>query len=234
MCPRQGNNDSEYHILTEDEGRNNHGYYEIEKNCQRIDIEDDDFFEKIKTKPLRLSKDPSKKQVSITDFLIIKILGRGGFGKVLLVEKKDDKKLYAMKTIKKDMISQRNQKIHTQAERKILENMKSPFIVQLHYAFQSDTRLYLVMDFMIGGELFFHLRREKRFNQDKTRLYAAQIILALDYLHRKNIIYRDLKPENILVGADGYLKITDFGLSKVVMVGEKSYTFCGTPEYLAP
>ena len=115
-----------------------------------------------------------------------------------------------------------------------MENMRSPFIVQLHYAFQSDARLYLVMDFMIGGELFFHLRREKRFDVNKTRLYAAQIVLALEYLHRKNIIYRDLKPENILVGEDGYLKITDFGLSKVVMTGEKSYTFCGTPEYLAP
>ena len=132
------------------------------------------------------------------------------------------------------MVAQRNQKIHTLAERKIMENMRSPFIVQLHFAFQSDSRLYLVMDFMIGGQLFFHLRREKRFDVDKTRLYAAQIILALEYLHKKNIIYRDLKPENILVGADGYLKITDFGLSKVVMVGEKSYTFCGTPEYLAP
>lgn len=176
-----------------------------------------------------MTKNSSKKQVSIQDFTTIKILGRGGFGKVLLVEKKDDGRLFAMKAIKKDMVAQRNQKIHTQAERKILENMKSPFIVQLHYAFQSDSRLYLVMDFMIGGELFFHLRREKRFTVEKTRLYAAQIILALEYLHRKNIVYRDLKPENILVGGDGYLKITDFGLSKVVMIGEKSYTFCGTP-----
>ena len=99
-----------------------------------------------------------------------------------------------MKIIKKEMINQRNQQIHTRAERKIMENMRCPFIVQLHYAFQSATRLYLIMDFMIGGELFFHLRKEKKLSEQRTRLYAAQIVLALDYLHKKNTIYRDLKP----------------------------------------
>lgn len=111
-----------------------------------------------------------------------------------------------------------------------MENIRSPFIVQLYYAFQSETRLYLVMDFMVGGELFFHILKEKKFSQHKTMLYAAQIVLALEYLHNKNIIYRDLKAENILVGSDGYLKIADFGLSKVMMMGEtKSYSICGTP-----
>ena len=135
---------------------------------------------------------------------------------------------FAMKVMKKKEILNRNQKLHTQAERKILENMDSNFIIRLHYAFQTTKKLFLVMDFMQGGlwfsifwnnlhlsgELFYLLRKASKFNEDFTRFYAAEIILAVEYLHKRGIIYRDLKPENILLNADGHIKMCDFGLSK--------------------
>ena len=114
--------------------------------------------------------------------------------------------------------------------------MTSPFIVQLHYAFQTPEKLYFVMEFLVGGELFYHLRKEKKFTEERTVFYAAEITLAIECLHKNNVIYRDLKPENVLLDADGHVKITDFGLSKqgVAQGQKKAYTFCGTPEYLAP
>jgi len=113
--------------------------------------------------------------------------------------------------------------------------VKNPFVVQLFYAFQTKVKLYLIMDFMIGGELFFHLRRSYKFSEERAKFYAAEIVLALEYLHKLKIVYRDLKPENILIGEDGNIKLTDFGLSKTdLKVGDKTNTFCGTPEYLAP
>ncbi len=116
-----------------------------------------------------------------------------------------------------------------------MAKIRSPFIVRLCYAFQTPEKLYLVMEFLPGGELFYHLRRAKRFDEPRAVFYAAEIILALECLHKNSIIYRDLKPENVLLDADGHLKITDLGLSKEgVAMGKKAYTFCGTPEYLAP
>jgi len=182
-------------------------------------------------------KDPnySSTEVGIDDFKIERVIGRGSFGKVYLVRKKTDDKLYAMKTLKKDMILRKNQAQNTKVERMILERLNHPFIVKLHYAFQSPERLYFVIDFLNGGELFFHLRKSKRFEESRARFYAAEIILALECLHKNGIIYRDLKPENVILDAEGHLKLTDFGLSKLAITGDKmAYTFCGTPEYLAP
>ena len=117
----------------------------------------------------------------------------------------------------------------------ILEKLNNPFIVKLHYAFQTPEKLYFVIDFLNGGELFWHLRKDQRFSEERTKFYAAEIVLALECLHKNGIIYRDLKPENVLLDKDGHIKLTDFGLSKVGMQGDlMSYTFCGTPEYLAP
>lgn len=125
--------------------------------------------------------------------------------------------------------------MYTQNEREILANSDHPFIVKLRFAFQTESKLYLIMDFMIGGELFFHLKRAYRFNEDRVRFYSAQLILALEYLHKRGVIYRDLKPENILLDEEGCIHITDFGLSKTGMKdGEYTNTFVGTPEYLAP
>ena len=114
------------------------------------------------------------------------------------------------------------------------EQIKNPFIVKLHYAFQTPDKLYFVLDFVNGGELFCHLRNELTFEQDRARFYAAEIVLALECLHKNDIIYRDLKPENVLLDINGHVKITDFGLSKQYATKKKAMTFCGTPEYLAP
>jgi serine/threonine protein kinase len=117
-----------------------------------------------------------------------------------------------------------------------MEKISSPFIVDLYYAFQTDEKLYFIMDFLNGGELFYHLRREQRFTENRAKFYAAQLVCALECLHSKGIIYRDLKPENILLDRDGNIKITDFGLSKqgVNESNSRTYSFCGTPEYVAP
>jgi len=117
----------------------------------------------------------------------------------------------------------------------ILEQINHPFIVKCHFSFETKDKLYFVMDYLPNGEMFDHLRKETRFSEEKSKLYAAEILLALECLHNNNIIYRDLKPENVLLDANGHLKLTDFGLSKIKKnENEVAYTFCGTPEYLAP
>lgn len=158
----------------------------------------------------------------------------------MLVKKKDDpeSKLYALKTLRKAALVKRNQLAHTTTERKILQDIHCPFLVHLVFAFQTADKLYMVLDYMAGGELFFWLKQERKFSETRCRLYTAEITLALDALHKANIVYRDLKPENILLDAAGHIRLTDFGLAKS---GVTSYnadggtkTFCGTPEYLAP
>jgi serum/glucocorticoid-regulated kinase 2 len=178
---------------------------------------------------------------SLDDFELLRLIGTGSFAKVLLVRHKDTGQLFAMKVLKKEELFRRNQIDHTKTERLILATLRHPFMVKLRYSFQTDHKLYMVLDFVRGGELFYHLRRAGRFTEEQARFYVAEVILALDYLHRHDVIYRDLKPENILLGHDGHIKLTDFGLSKkgITSVGGKgegqtATTFCGTPEYLAP
>ena len=174
-------------------------------------------------------------KLSMNNFKVLKVIGKGSFGKVLLVSKKDNSTLYAMKILKKKVVAATNQKDHTKTEREIMESIKSPFIVQLKFAFQTETKLYMAMEYMKGGELFFHLRKCGRFTEERATFYAAEILLALEALHQRNFIYRDLKPENVLLDESGHIKVTDFGLSKSGMKGsKKAFTFCGTPEYLAP
>lgn len=152
-----------------------------------------------------------------------------------MARKKSDSKIYAIKTLKKDFIIKTNQMTNTKIERDIMQQITHPFVVKLHYAFQSNETLYFVTDFLNGGELFFHLCNEIRFSEDRARFYAAEMVLALSHLHKNGIIYRDLKPENVLIDSDGHLKLTDFGLSKMKQPQEGlTNTFCGTPEYLAP
>lgn len=177
----------------------------------------------------------SKEKVSINSFDLIKVLGRGSFGKVMLVCKKDTGQFYAMKILKKNMIIARQQVEHTRAERKILESLQHPFLMGLRFAFQSSSKLYLVMDFYKGGELFFHLKNKRRFTENEARLIVFEVALAIGHLHSLNFIYRDLKPENILMDEQGHICLTDFGLSKDLDPDNpESQTFCGTPEYLAP
>lgn len=195
------------------------------------DDPDGDNFEQTET--IDIGGESEKKHVTIEDFDLLKVLGRGAFGKVLQVRKKDTGKIYAMKILKKSMVYQRKQVAHTQAERKILEAAQHPFLMGLRFAFQSETKLYLVMDFFKGGELFFHLKKKKKFTEDESRIIVAEVALALGHLHSNNFIYRDLKPENVLLHETGHICVTDFGLSKALDPDQKdTHTMCGTPEYL--
>ncbi|EGR33007.1 protein kinase domain protein, partial [Ichthyophthirius multifiliis] len=163
------------------------------------------------------------------------LLGEGSFGKVLLVEKTDKKKLFAMKVLRKQEIQKTNSQFSTQQERDILVKMKCPFIVKIHYAFQTPQKLYIVMDFMIGGEFYYLLKKSPLFNEEHTVFYSAQILLGIEALHQNLIIHRDLKPSNILIDQYGNIKLADFGLSKLgIKNNQKTHSLCGTPEYIAP
>eukprot|EP00301_Raphidiophrys_heterophryoidea_P003231 c11469_g1_i1.p1 GENE.c11469_g1_i1~~c11469_g1_i1.p1 ORF type:complete len:510 (-),score=104.03 c11469_g1_i1:228-1697(-) len=176
-----------------------------------------------------------KDKVGLTDFELKAVLGKGSFGKVMLVQRRETQEVFAMKVLRKEAIIAGNQVQHTRAERSILQEVDCPFIVKLHYAFQTQGKLYLILDYVRGGELFFQLKREGLFSEERVRLYTAEIILALQHLHDKNIVYRDLKPENLLLDVEGHIMLTDFGLSKEAVVRKNgARTFCGTPEYLAP
>lgn len=161
-------------------------------------------------------------------------MGRGTYGKVALVRKKDNGKLYAMKILKKEDIgNDQKGRENVMTEREILMKSECPFIVRLRYSFQDESCVYYCIDYVPGGELFAYLKKLKKFTVDQTRFYAVEVLLGLDYLHNElNTIYRDLKPENILVDSNGHIKLTDFGLSAINKKETKS--FCGTPEYLAP
>jgi len=178
---------------------------------------------------------PARK-VTVEDFETVSVIGRGGFGRVLLVRKKDTKKVYAMKVLNKSVIAARGEIAHTRTEKSVLSKIDHPFLARLYYSFQTTENLYLIMDFINGGELFHHLSQQKRFTEERTKFYSAQIVSGLEYLHSLGIIYRDLKPENLLLSAEGNIVMTDFGLSKEGLQAKDSRTatFCGTPEYLAP
>jgi len=173
--------------------------------------------------------------IGLDAFEMLKVIGRGSFGKVMQVRKKGEDTIYAMKILKKKAIIQRNQLEHTRAERKILEALNHPFLMTLRYAFQTETKLYFVLDYYTGGELFFHLKKKRRFRENEAKLMVCEVGMALGHLHALDVIYRDLKPENILLDQKGHICLTDFGLSKDLgPTNEEARTFCGTPEYLAP
>jgi serine/threonine protein kinase len=179
-----------------------------------------------------INKDGSNTPPSIKDFKLLRIIGQGSFGKVFLVSPHADttsssssasnnhnnSDVFAMKVLAKNDVIRRHQVEHTRTEREIMASSSHPFIVSLRYAFQTDEKLYMITEYCPGGELYFHLKKMKTFNVNMMQFYTAQIAMALEYLHRKNVIYRDLKPENILLDRDGNCKLTDFGLSKIVEV----------------
>jgi len=171
-------------------------------------------------------------------FELLKVLGQGSFGKVFMVRKvvgADKGTIYAMKVLKKATLKVRD-RVRTKMERDILAEVEHPFIVHLHYAFQTEGKLYLVLEFLRGGDLFTRLSKEIMFTEDDVKIYLAELAMALDHLHKLGIVYRDLKPENVLLDVDGHTKLTDFGLSKESIYDEekKTYSFCGTVEYMAP
>nr|XP_023683262.1 ribosomal protein S6 kinase alpha-5-like [Paramormyrops kingsleyae] len=178
-------------------------------------------------------------KVGIENFELLKVLGTGAYGKVFLVRKvsgHDVGQLYAMKVLKKATIVQKAKtREHTRTERQVLEHIRqSPFLVTLHYAFQTDTRLHLILDYVSGGELFTHLVQRVRFKEQEVALYSGEIVLALEHLHQLGIVYRDLKLENILLDSSGHIVLTDFGLSKEFDEVKRTYSVCGTIEYMAP
>ncbi|XP_019112176.1 serine/threonine-protein kinase Sgk2 isoform X1 [Larimichthys crocea] len=171
-----------------------------------------------------------------TDFDFLAVIGKGTFGKVLLAKLKADNKFYAVKVLQKKVILKKKEQKNIMAERNVLlKSLKHPFLVRLHYSFQTTEKLYFVLDYVNGGELFFHLQRERCFSEPRARFYTAEVASAIGYLHSLNIVYRDLKPENILLDSQGHVVLTDFGLCKEGVEPEgTTSTFCGTPEYLAP
>ncbi|XP_015429232.1 PREDICTED: ribosomal protein S6 kinase alpha-5 [Dufourea novaeangliae] len=188
--------------------------------------------------------DSGGQRVDMTHFDLLKVLGTGAYGKVFLVRKRtgtDAGRLYAMKVLKKASIVQKKKTTeHTKTERQVLEAVRdSPFLVTLHYAFQTDAKLHLILDYVSGGELFTHLYQREHFTEDEVRIYIGEVILALEHLHKLGIIYRDIKLENILLDREGHVVLTDFGLSKEFLPHERdsnarAYSFCGTIEYMAP
>lgn len=174
-------------------------------------------------------------KMALSHFIPVKVIGKGGFSNVTAVRKKDSGNLYAIKTMNKDFVVGENKIEQIMTEKQILSSISHPFIVNMYWAFQSKTQLHLVLELCPGGELFYHLHNLGRFTEEHAKFYFAEVVLALEYLHSLNIVYRDLKPENILLDIDGHIRITDFGLSKQnISKRDRSYSICGSPEYMAP
>ncbi|XP_037931063.1 chromosomal serine/threonine-protein kinase JIL-1 [Teleopsis dalmanni] len=180
-------------------------------------------------------------KVNLDHFQILRVLGTGAYGQVYLVRKvggHDDRQLYAMKVLRKDTVSQKKKTAeHTTTERQVLEAIQqSPFLVGMHYAFQTDSKLYIILDYIAGGELFTHLFKAEHFSEATVRIYIAEVVLALEHLHQLGVIYRDIKLENILLDHNGHIVIADFGLSKIFKPDSdhRTHSFCGTLEYMAP
>lgn len=183
--------------------------------------------------------------VQLDDFEIKRVLGIGGFGKVFQVRKlngTDANKIYAMKVLKKAVIVRNKEtksldreiNIHAKLERDVLKAVRHPFIVDMIYAFQAANKVYLILEYLSGGELFMQLQKERMLMEDTAIFYLSQVLLAIQHLHNCGIIYRDLKPENIMLDSEGHVKLTDFGCVKESDSDEINYTFCGTIEYMAP
>ncbi|XP_030081957.1 atypical protein kinase C isoform X8 [Drosophila hydei] len=178
----------------------------------------------------------TQRQYSLNDFELIRVIGRGSYAKVLMVELRRTRRIYAMKVIKKALVTDDEDIDWVQTEKHVFETASNhPFLVGLHSCFQTPSRLFFVIEFVRGGDLMYHMQRQRRLPEEHARFYAAEISLALNFLHEKGIIYRDLKLDNVLLDHEGHIKLTDYGMCKEgIRPGDTTSTFCGTPNYIAP
>eukprot|EP00698_Gefionella_okellyi_P004800 TRINITY_DN14440_c0_g1_i1.p1 TRINITY_DN14440_c0_g1~~TRINITY_DN14440_c0_g1_i1.p1 ORF type:complete len:349 (+),score=57.63 TRINITY_DN14440_c0_g1_i1:47-1048(+) len=185
------------------------------------------------TSPPRESIRKALSTTTITDLDMTTVLGTGTFGRVKLTFDRKTQKYYACKIMNKEQLVKLKQVEHISSERSILSELEFPFIVNLMKTFQDERCIYLLFEYVQGGEFFSHLRKRGRLSNEQAQFYGAQIVLVFNHLHSHSIIYRDLKPENILLDREGHVKLADFGFAKRVQY-DRTYTLCGTPEYLAP
>ncbi|KAG0270060.1 Serine/threonine kinase [Actinomortierella ambigua] len=184
------------------------------------------------------NKAASKVRYGMDDFHFIAVLGKGNFGKVMLAEDKKNGELFAIKALKKESIVKQDEIESARSEKRIFQvatKERHPFLTTMHACFQTDTRLYFVMEYVRGGDLMMHIQRDRRFGEQRAKFYGCEVLLALQYFHQNNIVYRDLKLDNIMLAMDGHIKIGDYGLCKENMgYGQTTNTICGTPEFMAP
>jgi serum/glucocorticoid-regulated kinase 2 len=175
------------------------------------------------------------KKVGINSLETISKIGKGSFAEVSLVREKASNQIFALKSIEKSSIGKKTSEKHIKSERKILKELReSPFIVESVGCFQTQAQVHFVLQYCPGGDLYELLHKRTKFTEDQAKFYVAQLVLAVEHMHSKNVVYRDLKPENILIDQDGYLRVTDFGLSFIKNDVKSSGEICGTPEYLSP
>lgn len=173
-----------------------------------------------------------RKDYKLEDFEMVKTIGTGTFARVTLCREKTSRDYYALKILAIHDIIRLKQVEHVKNEKSILQDIQHPFLIKLNWCSKDKSFLYMLFPYVVGGELFSYLRSSGRFNSSTTLFYTAEIVTALEYLHSLNVIYRDLKPENLMLDQEGHLKIIDFGFAK--RVTDRTWTLCGTPEYLAP
>ena len=187
-------------------------------------------------KLIEQNRNPSKKKkpdIHKNNFKFFNVIGKGGFGRVWKIQSKKTKQIYALKEMSKLKIIDKKSEKSINSEREFLAKLNHPFIVNMHYAFQDKDNLYLVMDLLSGGDLRYHVTRYRKFSEEQTRFFIANMVYALQYIHEHNVIHRDLKPENLVLDEKGYLRITDFGIAKENQKDNSSET-SGTPGYMAP